>query len=65
MSPSLAAFVLSIVPPLAILAVIYGRYLRKLTKMTQDSLAEATQVILQQTLLVNFKVILMYLGYYF
>ncbi|KAM4680377.1 ATP-binding cassette sub-family B member 10, mitochondrial-like isoform 3-T3 [Amazona ochrocephala] len=43
-SPSLAAFVLSIVPPLAVLAVIYGRYLRKLTKLTQDSLAEATQL---------------------
>ncbi|NWW57868.1 ABCBA protein, partial [Ifrita kowaldi] len=43
-SPSLAAFVLSVVPPLAVLAVIYGRYLRKLTKMTQDSLAEATQL---------------------
>ncbi|XP_065488380.1 LOW QUALITY PROTEIN: ATP-binding cassette sub-family B member 10, mitochondrial [Caloenas nicobarica] len=43
-SPSLAAFVLSVVPPLAVMAVIYGRYLRKLTKMTQDSLAEATQL---------------------
>ncbi|NXY32719.1 ABCBA protein, partial [Pomatorhinus ruficollis] len=43
-SPSLAAFVLSVVPPLAVLAVIYGRYLRKLTKITQDSLAEATQL---------------------
>ncbi|KAJ7411743.1 nuclear pore complex protein Nup133 [Willisornis vidua] len=43
-SPSLATFVLSVVPPLAVLAVIYGRYLRKLTKMTQDSLAEATQL---------------------
>ncbi|NWZ89639.1 ABCBA protein, partial [Nesospiza acunhae] len=43
-SPSLAAFVLSVVPPLAVLAVIYGRYLRKLTKVTQDSLAEATQL---------------------
>ncbi|XP_071595046.1 ATP-binding cassette sub-family B member 10, mitochondrial isoform X1 [Heliangelus exortis] len=43
-SPSLAAFVLSVVPPLAVLAVIYGRYLRKLTKLTQDSLAEATQL---------------------
>ncbi|NXT08264.1 ABCBA protein, partial [Prunella fulvescens] len=43
-SPSLAAFVLGVVPPLAVLAVIYGRYLRKLTKMTQDSLAEATQL---------------------
>ncbi|CAM5101822.1 unnamed protein product [Eretmochelys imbricata] len=43
-SPKLAAFVLSVVPPLAIIAVIYGRYLRKLTRMTQDSLAEATQL---------------------
>uniref|UniRef100_A0A8C3NK43 ATP-binding cassette sub-family B member 10, mitochondrial n=1 Tax=Geospiza parvula TaxID=87175 RepID=A0A8C3NK43_GEOPR len=43
-SPSLAAFVLGVVPPLAVLAVIYGRYLRKLTKVTQDSLAEATQL---------------------
>ncbi|MBN3309253.1 ABCBA protein, partial [Amia calva] len=43
-SPSLAAFVLMIVPPLAGLAVVYGRYLRSLSKRTQDSLAEATQV---------------------
>ncbi|KAL8185911.1 UNVERIFIED_CONTAM: ATP-binding cassette sub- B member 10, mitochondrial [Gekko kuhli] len=43
-SPKLAMFVLSVVPPLAVIAVIYGRYLRKLTRMTQDSLAEATQL---------------------
>ncbi|KAI5759209.1 ABCB10 [Gulo gulo luscus] len=43
-SPSLATFVLSVVPPISILAVIYGRYLRKLTKLTQDSLAQATQL---------------------
>ncbi|XP_027727668.1 ATP-binding cassette sub-family B member 10, mitochondrial-like [Vombatus ursinus] len=43
-SPSLAAFVLGVVPPISILAVIYGRYLRKLTQMTQDSLAQATQL---------------------
>ncbi|XP_043820321.1 ATP-binding cassette sub-family B member 10, mitochondrial [Dromiciops gliroides] len=43
-SPNLAAFVLGVVPPISILAVIYGRYLRKLTKMTQDSLAQATQL---------------------
>ncbi|XP_050805040.1 ATP-binding cassette sub-family B member 10, mitochondrial isoform X1 [Gopherus flavomarginatus] len=43
-SPKLAAFVLSVVPPLVIIAVTYGRYLRKLTRMTQDSLAEATQL---------------------
>lgn len=43
-SPHLATFVLSVVPPISILAVIYGRYLRKLTKITQDSLAQATQL---------------------
>ncbi|XP_041604986.1 ATP-binding cassette sub-family B member 10, mitochondrial isoform X4 [Vulpes lagopus] len=43
-SPNLATFVLSVVPPVSILAVIYGRYLRKLTKVTQDSLAQATQL---------------------
>ncbi|XP_071978894.1 ATP-binding cassette sub-family B member 10, mitochondrial [Engystomops pustulosus] len=43
-SPQLATFVLSIVPPLAIVAVIYGRYLRKVSKLTQDSLADATQL---------------------
>nr|XP_033794770.1 ATP-binding cassette sub-family B member 10, mitochondrial isoform X1 [Geotrypetes seraphini] len=43
-SPKLAAFVLSVVPPLAIIAVLYGRYLRRLTRLTQDSLAEATQL---------------------
>uniref|UniRef100_A0A8D0G243 ATP-binding cassette sub-family B member 10, mitochondrial n=1 Tax=Sphenodon punctatus TaxID=8508 RepID=A0A8D0G243_SPHPU len=43
-SPKLATFVLSVVPPLVLIAVIYGRYLRKLTRMTQDSLAEATQL---------------------
>ncbi|XP_051057789.1 ATP-binding cassette sub-family B member 10, mitochondrial isoform X2 [Phodopus roborovskii] len=43
-SPSLATFVLSVVPPISILAVIYGRYLRKLSKATQDSLAQATQL---------------------
>ncbi|XP_004692999.1 PREDICTED: ATP-binding cassette sub-family B member 10, mitochondrial, partial [Condylura cristata] len=43
-SPTLATFVLSVVPPISILAVIYGRYLRKLTKDKQDSLAQATQL---------------------
>lgn len=43
-SPSLATFVLSVVPPISILAVIYGRYLRRLTKARQDSLAQATQL---------------------
>lgn len=43
-SPQLATFVLSIIPPLSVVGVIYGRYLRKVSKLTQDSLAEATQV---------------------
>uniref|UniRef100_H3A5A8 ATP-binding cassette sub-family B member 10, mitochondrial n=2 Tax=Latimeria chalumnae TaxID=7897 RepID=H3A5A8_LATCH len=43
-SPKLAAFVLGIVPPLAVLAVVYGRYLRRLTRVTQDTLAQATQL---------------------
>ncbi|KAI3377789.1 hypothetical protein L3Q82_008938 [Scortum barcoo] len=43
-SPSLASFVLLIVPPLAGLAVVYGRYLRSISKRTQDALAEATQL---------------------
>ncbi|XP_016018842.2 ATP-binding cassette sub-family B member 10, mitochondrial [Rousettus aegyptiacus] len=43
-SPHLAAFVLSVVPPVSVLAVLYGRYLRKLSKRTQDSLAQATQL---------------------
>ncbi|XP_063470063.1 ATP-binding cassette sub-family B member 10, mitochondrial isoform X3 [Symphalangus syndactylus] len=46
-SPNLATFVLSVVPPVSIIAVIYGRYLRKLTKVTQDSLAQATQKLLK------------------
>lgn len=33
-----------IVPPIAILAIIYGRYLRSISKRTQDALAQATQV---------------------
>uniref|UniRef100_A0A8C9PQM8 ATP-binding cassette sub-family B member 10, mitochondrial n=1 Tax=Spermophilus dauricus TaxID=99837 RepID=A0A8C9PQM8_SPEDA len=43
-SPALATFVLSVVPPMSILAVVYGRYLRNLSKATQDSLAQATQL---------------------
>lgn len=44
MSPSLASFVLLIVPPVTVLAVVYGRYLRSISKRTQDALAQATQV---------------------
>lgn len=43
-SPSLASFVLLIVPPMAGLAIIYGRFLRSISKRTQDALAQATQL---------------------
>ncbi|XP_069549822.1 ATP-binding cassette sub-family B member 10, mitochondrial [Brachyistius frenatus] len=43
-SPSLASFVLLIVPPIVVFAVIYGRYLRSISKRTQDALAQATQL---------------------
>ncbi|XP_051920137.1 ATP-binding cassette sub-family B member 10, mitochondrial [Hippocampus zosterae] len=43
-SPSLASFMLLIVPPLAGVAVVYGRYLRSISKRTQDALAQATQL---------------------
>ena len=43
-SPKLAGVVLIIVPPVALGAVMYGRYVRSITKQVQDSLAEATQV---------------------
>uniref|UniRef100_A0A3Q3BBH6 ATP-binding cassette, sub-family B (MDR/TAP), member 10 n=1 Tax=Kryptolebias marmoratus TaxID=37003 RepID=A0A3Q3BBH6_KRYMA len=43
-SPSLASFVLLIVPPMAAVAVVYGRYLRSISKRTQDALAQATQL---------------------
>ena len=33
-----------VVPPMVLLAVVYGRYLRAISKRTQDALAEATQV---------------------
>ncbi|TDH17207.1 hypothetical protein EPR50_G00006000 [Perca flavescens] len=43
-SPGLACFVLLIVPPVAGLAIVYGRYLRSISKRTQDALAQATQL---------------------
>lgn len=43
-SAQLAAVVLTIVPPFSVVAIIYGRYVRSLSRKTQDSLASATQV---------------------
>lgn len=35
---------MSVVPPVVAMAILYGRYVRKITKKVQDSLAGATQV---------------------
>ncbi|KAK3710549.1 hypothetical protein QZH41_009372, partial [Actinostola sp. cb2023] len=43
-SPKLAGVVLVIVPTIAIGAVVYGRFLKRITRKVQDSLADATQV---------------------
>jgi len=43
-SPKLALVGLSIVPPIAVLAVIYGRFVRKITRSVQDSLAASNQI---------------------
>lgn len=44
MSPELALVGLAIVPPVAGLAVAYGRFVRKITRDVQDNLAAATSV---------------------
>lgn len=44
MSPQLALVGLTVVPPIAGIAILYGRFVRKITKNVQDALAEATQV---------------------
>jgi len=46
MSPKLSVIALSIVPPIALLSRVYGRYVQNITKQVQDSLADATQVSL-------------------
>ncbi|RZB49891.1 ATP-binding cassette sub-family B member 10, mitochondrial [Asbolus verrucosus] len=44
MSTELALVGLAVVPPVAIVAIIYGRFLRGITRKVQDSLADATKV---------------------
>nr|XP_023029123.1 ATP-binding cassette sub-family B member 10, mitochondrial-like [Leptinotarsa decemlineata] len=44
MSPELALVGLAIVPPVAGIAVIYGRFVRNISRKLQDSLAESTKV---------------------
>ena len=43
-SAKLALFSLVVVPPVAAMSIVYGRYLRGITRQVQDSLASATQV---------------------
>ena len=45
-SPKLAAVSLAIVPPFILIARMYGRYVRNITKQVQDELAASTQVII-------------------
>lgn len=45
MSPSLALIGLCVVPPVSMLAVIYGRFVRGITRQLQDSLAETSEVL--------------------
>ncbi|XP_026731164.1 ATP-binding cassette sub-family B member 10, mitochondrial [Trichoplusia ni] len=44
MSPSLALIGLCVVPPVSMLAVIYGRFVRGITRQLQDSLAETSEL---------------------
>lgn len=43
-SPKLALVMLSIVPPLAAGAIVYGRFVRNISRRTQDALSETTKV---------------------
>ncbi|XP_046571175.1 ATP-binding cassette sub-family B member 10, mitochondrial-like [Haliotis rubra] len=43
-SAKLTAISLGIVPPVALVSIIYGRYVRNITKQVQSSLANATQL---------------------
>lgn len=45
MSTKLALVGMAIVPPVAGLAVIYGRYVRGISRKLQDSLADSTKVL--------------------
>ena len=43
-SPKLAGISLVVVPPIVLFAVLYGRYVRKITRKVQDKLAESTHL---------------------
>ncbi|KAJ2008370.1 ATP-binding cassette permease mdl1 [Coemansia thaxteri] len=44
MSPKLTGIMLGIVPPIAIWAVVYGRYIKRLSKKTQEAVGDLTKV---------------------
>lgn len=45
LAPKLTAFMLLIFPVLVVLALVFGKFIRKLSKKTQDKLAEANVVV--------------------
>ena len=45
-SPTLGVIGLSSIPAVTIFAIIFGRYIKKISKQVQDVLAEATDVLL-------------------
>jgi ABC-type multidrug transport system fused ATPase/permease subunit len=45
LAPTLTAFMLLTFPVLVVLALLFGRYIRKLSKKTQDKLAEANVIV--------------------
>ncbi|KAJ2079124.1 ATP-binding cassette permease mdl1 [Coemansia sp. RSA 988] len=44
MSPKLTGIMLGIVPPIALWAVFYGRYIKRLSRRTQEAVGELTKV---------------------
>ena len=45
MSPNLGVIGLSSIPAVTIFAIIFGRYIKNISKKVQDVLAEATDVL--------------------
>jgi ABC-type multidrug transport system fused ATPase/permease subunit len=45
LAPTLTGFMLITIPVLVITALVFGRFIRKLSKKTQDKLAEANVVV--------------------
>jgi ABC-type multidrug transport system fused ATPase/permease subunit len=45
LSPKLSLIMLSIIPAVAILAVFFGRFIRKLSKLTQDAAAQSNNIL--------------------